>query len=79
MNATNGDGGVVLQPGRRDDHPGRHPRSGGVRILGIPLRFHWSLVLIVGLLAVELSVGLFPGDGALAVVGGVVLAAALFA
>jgi Zn-dependent protease len=40
---------------------------------------HWSLVLIVGLLALDLAVGLFPGGGALAVVGGIVLAAALFA
>jgi Zn-dependent protease len=71
--------GLVLRPGRRGDHPGRRPHVGGVRILGIPVGFHWSLVVIVGLLALDLAVGLFPGGGALAVIGGIVLAGALFA
>jgi Zn-dependent protease len=79
MNATNGGGGLLLRPSSRDRHPGRRPHSDGLRILGIPVGFHWSLLLIVGLLAAELAVGLFPGGGALAVAGGVLLAAALFA
>ncbi|HZP28039.1 MAG TPA: site-2 protease family protein [Acidimicrobiia bacterium] len=71
--------GLLLHPGRRDRHPGRRPRSGGIRILGIPVGFHWTLLLVIGLVAAELSAGLFPGAGAVAVLGGVVLAAALFA
>jgi Zn-dependent protease len=50
-----------------------------VRVIGIPIRFHWSLFVIIGLLSLDLSAGLFPGGGAAAVAGGVLLAAALFA
>ena len=71
--------GLLLQPGHGDHPSGRRSRHGGLRVLGIPVGFHWSLLLIVGLLALEISVALFPGAGALAVVGGVVLAALLFA
>src|SRR5262245_37514184 len=49
------------------------------RVIGIPISFHWSLFVIIGLLTLDLSAGLFPGGGAAAILGGVILAAALFA
>ena len=49
------------------------------RVLGIPVSFHWSLVVIVGLLTLDLSAGLFPGGGVAAVAGGVLLAGLLVA
>lgn len=47
--------------------PGQGSRaSGGVRVLGIPLRVHWSLWLIVGLSAVQ---GAASGAGGVAAMG----------
>ena len=69
---------LLHRPGRRGRRSDRRPAP-GLRILGIPVGFHWTLLVIIALLALDLSVGLFPGAGVLAVLGGLVLAALLFA
>ena len=68
---------LLHRPGRRGRAPDRRPAP-GLRILGIPVGFHWTLLVIIALLALDLSVGLFPAAW-LAVLGGLVLAALLFA